>query len=53
MDLRLVLLSHRLTALWINLFCVANTRISAVGLLYVKQANLGQYQYQVCILSLC
>lgn len=27
--------------------------ISAAGLLYVKQANLNQYQYQVCILSLC
>lgn len=53
MDLRLFLLSHHLTALWINLFCVANTGILAVGLLYVEQANLNQYQYPVCILSLC
>ena len=43
MDLRLFLLSHCLTALWINLFHVANTGISAVGLLYVEQANLDQY----------
>lgn len=39
-DLKLVLPSPRLGALWINLFSSVNLSISAFGLLHIRQKNL-------------